>query len=57
MQRLDDIDRQIVDLVYWKQSYTAEGAGMKLNLSRTATYNHINNILCTIALEMGYVSI
>ena len=57
LERLDRTDSQLVDLVYWKQSYSAEGAGMKLNLSRTATYNHINNILCTIALEMGYVSI
>lgn len=55
--RLDRTDSQLVDLVYWKQSYSAEGAGMKLNLSRAATYNHINSILCTIALEMGYVSI
>lgn len=57
MGRLDDTDRQLIDLVYWKQSYTVEGAGMKLHLGRTAAYQHVNNILCGIALEMGYVSI
>ena len=57
INRLDDTDKQLVDLIYWKQSYTVEGAGMKLHLGRTSTYQHVNNILCSIALEMGYVSI
>ena len=53
----DEITRQIVNLVYWKRQYTAEGAGMKLHLSKTAVYNRLNKLMARIALEMGYVSV
>lgn len=51
----DEITRQIVRLVYWKREFTAEGAGMRLHLSKTAVYNRINKLMARIALEMGYV--
>lgn len=54
---LDEIDIKIVDMVYWKKSHTVEGAGMKVGLSRRAAYDHINSILCRVALEMGLMSI
>ena len=53
----DDITRQIVRLVYWKREYTAEGAGMKLNLSTSAVYKRLNKLMGRIAIEMGYVSL
>lgn len=53
----DDTTRKIVSLVYWKREYTAEGAGMVLNLSTSQVYRRINKLLSRIAYEMGYVSL
>jgi RinA family phage transcriptional activator len=55
--QLDDTDRQLIDLVYWKKSYTVEGAAFKLNYSARTGYRHVNNVLCLLALEMGLVNI
>lgn len=57
LQAEDDLTRKIIELVYWKREYTAEGAGLKLNLSKNSVYRRINNVLSRIALEMGYVSL
>lgn len=51
---LDETDKRMIDLVYWKRSHTIEGAGMKVGLSRRGAYHRINNILSLISLEMGY---
>ena len=54
----EDADtRKIIELVYWRREYTAEGAGMKLNLSTSQVYRRINKVLSRIALEIGYVSL
>ena len=53
----DDMTRKIVSLVFWKREYTAEGAGLVLNLSTSQVYRRINRILTRIAYEMGYVSL
>ena len=57
MKRMDETDKKLIDLVYWKQEYTVEGAGMKIGLSKSAAYQRINKILGSIAYELGYVSI
>ena len=57
LANMDEIDRKLVELVYWKREFTVEGAGMVLNLSKSSAYRHINTILTAIAHEMGYVSL
>lgn len=54
---LDDTDIKLIDIVYWKRSYTVEGAARILHIDRATAYRHINGILSKIALELGYVSI
>ncbi len=54
---LDDTDKRLIELVYWKKAYTIIGAGAKVGLKEHATYTRINNILGLIALEMGLVNI
>jgi len=56
LSRCNETDSKLVDLVYWRQSYTVEGAGMKIGLSKSAAYQRINSILGAIALEIGYVN-
>lgn len=53
--RASEDDMNLIDLVYWKQTYTVEGAGMVLNMSKSTAYRRINNILTAIAIELGYV--
>lgn len=57
LDKCTDSEKTMVDLVYWKQSYTISGAGKKCHYGKTAAYEHINDILCRVALEMGLVSI
>lgn len=56
LDRLEPIDRKLVDLVYWKGTHTKEGAALALNMSRRTGYRHINVILQAIALELGLIS-
>ena len=56
LDRLEPIDRKLVDLVYWKGTHTKEGAALALNMSRRTGYRHINAILQAIALELGLIS-
>lgn len=57
LSRFDKIDMQLIDLVYWKRSYTIIGAGEKVGLAKSDAYAHINKILGVIALEMGLVNL
>lgn len=57
LSRCEDLDKSLIELVYWRGTYTPEGAGLKLHLSRATAYRRINGILTAIALEMGYVNV
>lgn len=54
---LSEIDRNLIDLVYWKKSYNIMGAGFRVGLSASKAYAHINNILGLVAMEIGVVNI
>ena len=51
----DSIDMKLIDLIFWRKGNTAEGAGMKVGLQKSAVYQRLNKILGKIALEMGYI--
>lgn len=57
LKNFDDVDKRLIELVYWRREYTVEGAGLKIGLSRSAAYQRINKILGVVAYELGYVSI
>lgn len=57
LKNTDDIDRKLVELVYWKQAYTVAGAAQILHISRSAAYRRKDRILYNIAAELGYVPI
>ena len=56
VDRLDQTDELLISLVYFKGTYTVEGAAQIVNLSRRAAYNHINRVLVAVALELGLVN-
>lgn len=51
----DHTDMNLIDLIYWRKSNNAEGAGLKVGLQKSAVYQRLNKILGMIALEMGYI--
>lgn len=53
----NDIDKRLVRLVYWQQTYTVEGAANVLHMNRATAYRHLNDVLQKIALELGYISL
>lgn len=57
LKNADELDRKLVELVYWKQAYTVAGAAQILHVNKATAYRHINDVLLKIALELGYVSI
>jgi len=56
INRLDDIDLRLIELVYFKGTHTVSGAAMIVNLSQSAAYNHLNKVLVAVALELGLVN-
>lgn len=56
LSKCDDIDLELIDLVYWKHTHTITGAALKVNLSKTPAYYRINKILYAIAVELGLVA-
>jgi len=56
LSRADDIDRRLIELVYWRREYTVAGAGLRLGLSCSGAYKRLNKVLAAVALELGYVS-
>ena len=53
---MDAKDMKLIELVFWRKGFTAEGAGMHLGIQKTATYQRLNKIIGLIALEMGYIT-
>lgn len=56
LERCDAEDKQLIELVYWRQLYTIKGAAIKMNMHHATAYRKINNILCWMALEMGIIN-
>ena len=55
LRRMDEVDLEIIRLVYWTDTFTAYGAAQKVGLSITGTYARINKILAVVAYELGLV--
>jgi len=56
LELMDETDKKLIELVYWRNEYTPEGAGLIVGISRSAVYLRLNKILGLIAFELGYVS-
>jgi RinA family phage transcriptional activator len=57
LNKLNDLDMELIRLKYWNGSLTPEGIAMKLHMSRATVYNRLNNILVEIARRLGYIDI
>jgi len=56
LNKCDETDKRLIDLVYWRRTYTVVGAANKTYLSKSGAYNRLNRVLNNIALEMGIVN-
>ena len=57
LNKLGEIDRELVKLKYWSGELTAEGIALKLNMDKATIYRHLNVILIEIAKRLGYVNL
>lgn len=57
IETLDNTDKKLIELIYWKKQYNVIGAGMVVGLSKSVAYEHVNKILSAIALNLGLVNI
>lgn len=57
ISRLDKEDYQLVDIVFWKRSYSIMGAAQITHMSQATAYRHIDIILSAIAAELNLVNI
>jgi len=55
LELMDDIDKKLIELVYWRKEYTPEGAGAVIGISRATVYRRLNKITCLIAFQLGYI--
>lgn len=56
LETCDDIDRELIEILFWRKSKTATAAGMDVFLEKTAVYQRLNRILGAIAAETGFIS-
>ena len=56
LSRCDDIDRKIIEAVYWSRAFTVEGAAQQAHIGTATAYRRVNSILTAIAIELGYVN-
>lgn len=57
LDKLDELDRGLICLHYFRGTLTVEGAAMRLNIGKSTAYERINRVLYALALEFGIVSI
>lgn len=57
IDNLNDIDREILNLMYWQRGLTPEGIAMKLMMDKTTVYYRLNNVLVEIARKLGYINL
>ena len=57
IDNLNEIDREILDMMYWHRGLTPEGIAMKLMMDKTTVYYRLNNILVEIARKLGYINL
>ena len=57
LAQTDPDTRKLIDLLYWKNTHSIEGAALVLNWSRKTAYNKLNAVLTAIALELGLITI
>lgn len=54
LKRLPPEKVKAIDLMYWKGTHTATGAGMVTMVDRATIYRWIDEIAIRIAIELGY---
>ena len=55
LSRLTRADAFLVHHVYWMHDLTVSGAANKMHMDTSTAYEHLNNILFEIAMQLGYV--
>lgn len=54
LQHIDPLQAKMVDLVYWKKTHNAAGAGLQLGASERTVYRWIDQIVYDVGRKLGY---
>ncbi len=54
-ERVDHNHYRVIDMMYWRRTHTAIGAGMVLKASKSTVYNWIDDVVMLVAKELGYI--
>ena len=57
IERLNEIDRELIRLRYWSGELTPEGIALKLNIGIATYYRRLNAILTEIGIRLGYINL
>lgn len=57
LDKLNDIDMELIRLKYWSGELTPDGIALKLNIGTATMYRHLNAILTEIGKRLGYLNI
>lgn len=55
--QLGELDRELLRLRFWDGNLTPDGIALRLNVSRTTFYIHLNSILVEVARRIGYIDL
>lgn len=55
LDSLDSSRYKALDMLYWRNTHTAEGVGMELHVGKSTVYNWVDSIVYLIAKELGYM--
>lgn len=56
LTRLPEQERKLIELYYFQNRFSVDGAGYEAGFSHTASYKIINAFLCSLALELGLIT-
>lgn len=56
LETCDDLDRELIRILFWRKSKTATAAGMEIYLQKSSVYQRLNRILGAIAAETGFIN-
>jgi len=57
LDKLNDMDKELIRLRYWSGELTPDGIALKLNIGIATFYRRLNTILTDVGIRLGYINL
>lgn len=57
LDKLNDMDKELIRLRYWSGELTPDGIALKLNIGIATFYRRLNTILTNVGIRLGYINL